>query len=83
MTLFTAIIKRNSLVVNAGNHDKDYDWVKKHLDKSVTFTDRSSEIAQLAIQGPNAPAVVKSLLLLLQCPPLTTPLRPSSAPREK
>ena len=54
--------KKFLLVVNAGNHDKDYDWVKKHLDKSVTFTDRSSEIAQLAIQGPNAPAVVKKFI---------------------
>lgn len=54
--------KKFLLVVNAGNHDKDYDWVKKHLDKSVTFTDRSPEIAQLAIQGPNAPAVVKKFI---------------------
>ena len=54
--------KKFLLVVNAGNHDKDYDWVKKYLDKSVTFTDRSSEIAQLAIQGPNAPAVVKKFI---------------------
>ena len=54
--------KKFLLVVNAGNHDKDYDWIKKHLDKSVTFTDRSSEIAQLAIQGPNAPAVVKKFI---------------------
>ena len=54
--------KKFLLVVNAGNHDKDHDWVKKHLDKSVTFTDRSAEIAQLAIQGPNAPAGVKEFI---------------------
>ncbi len=54
--------KKFLLVVNAGNHDKDYDWVKKYLDKDVTFTDRSPEIAQLAIQGPNAPALVKKFI---------------------
>lgn len=51
--------KKFLLVVNAGNHDKDYEWVKTHLDKTVKFTDRSPEIAQLAIQGPNSEKVIR------------------------
>ena len=50
------------LVVNAGNHDKDFEWVKKHLKEDVKFTDRSTEIAQLAIQGPNAIPLMKKVL---------------------
>jgi len=64
------------LVVNAGNHDKDFDWVKKHIkedkDKveyvknnlkgNVEFTDRSDEIAQLAIQGPASIPLMKKVL---------------------
>ena len=50
------------LVVNAGNHDKDFDWVKSHLKGEVKFTDRSSEIAQLAIQGPNSIPLMKKAL---------------------
>ena len=50
------------LVVNAGNHDKDFDWVKAHLKGEVKFTDRSDEIAQLAIQGPNAIPLMAKVL---------------------
>ncbi len=50
------------LVVNAGNHDKDYEWVRSHLEQGAVFTDRSAEIAQLAIQGPNAEKVVRKFI---------------------
>ena len=50
------------LVVNAGNHDKDFEWVKKNLKGDVKFTDRSTEIAQLAIQGPNSIPLMKKVL---------------------
>lgn len=50
------------LVVNAGNHDKDFAWIKKHINPKVKFTDRSSDIAQLAIQGPNSEKVLRKFL---------------------
>lgn len=50
------------LVVNAGNHDKDVDWIKKHLNKDVKFIDRSDDIAQLAIQGPNSEKVIRKFI---------------------
>lgn len=43
------------LVVNAGNIDKDFAWLSEHLSGfNVTLTDRSKDIALLALQGPRA-----------------------------
>ncbi len=49
------------LVVNAANHDKDADWIKEHLKGDVQFTDESEDTAQLALQGPQSEAILKSL----------------------
>lgn len=46
------------LVVNAANKDKDYAWFQQHAQGDVTITDSSDQYAQLALQGPNAPAVM-------------------------
>ncbi|GAC1398346.1 MAG: glycine cleavage system aminomethyltransferase GcvT [Ktedonobacteraceae bacterium] len=51
------------LVVNAGNIAKDLAWVKehgKHL-SDVTITDQSDYTALLALQGPEAQAILQSL----------------------
>ncbi len=50
------------LVVNAGNRDKDFAWIKKHLKGNAVLNDRSDEIAQLAIQGPNAEKLIKKFI---------------------
>lgn len=50
------------LVVNAGTTDKDWDWMTKHKkDEQVVLTNASSDYCQIAIQGPNAAALVQSL----------------------
>lgn len=49
------------VVINAGNIDKDVAWMKAHLEGDVTFTDRSSELCELAIQGPAAKAILSKL----------------------
>lgn len=50
------------LVVNAGNKDKDYDWIIDHKgDFKVEIKDLSSEISLLAIQGPYSLKVLQSL----------------------
>jgi aminomethyltransferase len=50
------------LVVNAGNRDKDLAHLRAHLDGfDCTLTDVSDDVALLAIQGPDAAAVVQSL----------------------
>ncbi|GHV23189.1 aminomethyltransferase [Spirochaetia bacterium] len=52
---------RYYLVVNAANHEKDFAWIKAHITPDVTLTDVSDETAQIAIQGPKAPAILEKL----------------------
>ncbi len=42
------------LVVNAGNKDKDFAWIKKYQEGEVTVEDISDKTGQIAIQGPKA-----------------------------
>jgi aminomethyltransferase len=42
------------VVVNASNREKDVAWLRDHLPKSVTLTDRTYEVALIAFQGPRA-----------------------------
>ncbi|WP_053367118.1 glycine cleavage system aminomethyltransferase GcvT [Bacillus sp. FJAT-27245] len=49
------------LVVNASNTDKDYEWLKEHLEGNVTMENLSDQYAQLAIQGPLAESVLQKL----------------------
>ena len=50
------------LCVNASNSDKDYDWIARHASSfNVNIKNISSEISQLALQGPDAKNVLQSL----------------------
>jgi aminomethyltransferase len=50
------------LCINAGNIDKDLDWIREEASKfTVTITDRSADYALLAVQGPRAAEIVQSL----------------------
>ncbi len=49
------------LVVNAANTDKDFEWIKKHATGDVSVTNISDQVAQLAIQGPNALQILQQL----------------------
>ncbi|WP_270180587.1 glycine cleavage system aminomethyltransferase GcvT [Alkalihalobacillus sp. CinArs1] len=49
------------LVVNAANIEKDYDWLNKHVDGNVSLENKSEEMAQLAIQGPEAEKILQRL----------------------
>ncbi|WAH38989.1 glycine cleavage system aminomethyltransferase GcvT [Alicyclobacillus dauci] len=50
------------LVVNAGNIDSDFEWVKEHAnDFDVSVSDISEKVALLAVQGPNAERVLQPL----------------------
>jgi len=46
------------LVVNASNKDKDYEWIKNHLEGDVEFKDMSDKIGQIALQGPKSEAIL-------------------------
>jgi aminomethyltransferase len=50
------------LCINAGNIDKDLAWMRAQAAGfNVTVTDRSADYALLAVQGPQAAAMVQSL----------------------
>ncbi|MBO8156118.1 MAG: glycine cleavage system aminomethyltransferase GcvT [Bacillaceae bacterium] len=53
--------ERYLLVVNAANTEKDFQWLKDHQAEGVTITNISDRIVQLALQGPNAEAVLQKL----------------------
>lgn len=49
------------VVVNAANTDKDFEWFREHRTDGVALSNVSPQYAQLAIQGPNAQAVLQKL----------------------
>lgn len=49
------------LVVNAANTQKDFEWLKEHVFGDVKVVNSSSEIAQLALQGPASQAILQRL----------------------
>ena len=49
------------LVVNAGNHEKDAEWVSSRLTGGVRFSDISDQVAQLALQGPKSGDILKKI----------------------
>ncbi|MDE0563645.1 glycine cleavage system aminomethyltransferase GcvT [Exiguobacterium sp. B2(2022)] len=49
------------LVVNASNIDKDEAHIRQFVSGDVTVTNESDEYGQIAIQGPNAEAVLQTI----------------------
>lgn len=51
------------LVVNAANIDKDWEWMQKQSEGfDIELLNRSEDYGQIAVQGPNAEAVVEEVL---------------------
>lgn len=50
------------LVINAGNIDKDYDWMLKNVGSyEVQLENISKEISEVALQGPKAQEILQTL----------------------
>ncbi|WP_188206523.1 glycine cleavage system aminomethyltransferase GcvT [Alkalibacillus aidingensis] len=49
------------LVVNAANTEKDFNWLNQHVEGDVVLENISSEIVQLALQGPKAEQILQKL----------------------
>jgi aminomethyltransferase len=49
------------LVVNAANIEKDYSWILRHNDRGAEVENSSHRIAQLAVQGPRAMALLQKI----------------------
>ncbi len=47
------------LVVNASNMDKDWDWIQSQNRFNATLHNRSEQFALIAVQGPQAAAVIR------------------------
>lgn len=49
------------LVVNASNTDKDFDWIKQNLGEGAQCENLSSQISQIAMQGPLSEKVIAKI----------------------
>lgn len=50
------------LVVNASTTDKDWEWITSHKgDDDIVLTNASTDYCQIAVQGPNAIAILQEL----------------------
>jgi aminomethyltransferase len=49
------------LVVNASNMDKDWNWISSHNDTGAIMENASDNTSLLAVQGPNATAILSKL----------------------
>lgn len=65
VTLYRSSASHFLFCVNASNTDKDFAWMRQvHAESGITgatLTNRSSEFAQVALQGPKAPAILARL----------------------
>jgi aminomethyltransferase len=53
--------ERYFICVNAANTARDFAWVSTHLPAGVEALDRSEEFAQIALQGPEAFAILRGI----------------------
>ncbi|HEV2120301.1 MAG TPA: glycine cleavage system aminomethyltransferase GcvT [Candidatus Bathyarchaeia archaeon] len=59
LTIFRIGSMRYLVVYNAGNRDKDWNWLHKNKPRSdMTLSDISDNVAMFAVQGPRAAAVL-------------------------
>jgi aminomethyltransferase len=49
------------LVVNASNLEKDFNWLRDHIEGDVQLIDKSDETALLAVQGPKSLDTLKKI----------------------
>ncbi len=49
------------IVVNASNTDKDFEWMKGHLEGDAVLKNISDEVSQMALQGPLAETIIRKL----------------------
>ena len=51
------------LVVNAGNRDKDWQWLSQHSDdERAQMTNISEELAMISLQGPSSSSILEQLV---------------------
>ncbi len=56
------------LVVNAGNREKDWDWLAAHNDAGAAVEDASDALAMISLQGPRSAEILEHLVGLVGLP---------------
>ena len=59
--LYKLAAMRYLLVVNAGNRDRDWDWLTAHGGGAV-MTDASEDLGMIALQGPHSAAILDAVV---------------------
>lgn len=50
------------IVINAARREADFEWIKQHLSENTQLLDQTFETAMIAVQGPDAMAIVDGLV---------------------
>ncbi|SES63138.1 glycine cleavage system aminomethyltransferase GcvT [Anaerobranca gottschalkii] len=61
LLVYKLAVDKYLLVVNAANVEKDYNWLMEHKIEGVEIENISSEVAQIAFQGPKAQQILQKL----------------------
>jgi aminomethyltransferase len=64
------------VVVNASTREKDVAWMQEHAGSDVEVTDRSDQLALIAVQGPRAADILEPLARVDEGGPALRELRP-------
>ena len=62
VTLYRLASDAFMLCVNASNIEKDHAWIREHVPASVEVDNQSEQTGMLALQGPNAAAVLGAVV---------------------
>jgi aminomethyltransferase len=68
LIVYRIAAEKYMVVVNAANREKDVLWMKEHRFGDCAVSDVSDDVAQLALQGPGAKALIASLTPADQIP---------------
>ena len=61
LTVFRTGPEKYLVVYNAGNREKNWNWLQKHGEENASLVDLSDDSAMFAVQGPKAASVLKSI----------------------
>src|SRR5215510_723761 len=61
LTVFRIEKSKFLVVYNAGNRDKNWNWLQTNKPANVNTTDVSNSVAMFAVQGPNAGQVLREI----------------------
>ena len=61
LTIFRTGPEKYLVVYNAGNRDKNWNWLQKHRRENASLVDLSDDSAMFAVQGPKAALLLKTM----------------------